>query len=400
MLALGLGCIWFARKGGEPDDWKSFNPENHAKQIRAALESVDNVSNVKISGTPSAIRVPSFNRDLERTNFFPQFVALRIEFDIFFPQRLQVKYALRGTGSSVENFHVEIISTFSMPIAAISYPIAVSKESIEKFSPSSAVVFIRKYLAEKLMNHSDIDFQILGPSPFHADIFLERAESQEIVLEEVNPSSRGYRTLYARLPCNSAEELTEKFVEQYREILGSFYNVVGMRNVSMFATSKAVRLAKTLVSDRTEESFIKRLQRRYSERSIVDSVFDAILRDRLNGIRVERYLAKLRRDGLLEPENYFVRAIKREVDDLYRAPNDDIKLLLQITEDRRRGYFSNLSTLLSGIAGGLLGAAVGAYLTILLSGHASTASMPAISNLTSSTNGTTLVPTGQRPHPK
>lgn len=56
----------------------------------------------------------------------------------------------------------------------------------------------------------------------------------------------------------------------------------------------------------------------------------------------------------------FYRFIEREAQDNERIPDEDIRELLIMIEERRRGYFQNVATLASGLAGGLIGAIFGA----------------------------------------
>lgn len=56
MEAVGLGCFWFARTSAAmANDPEKYFPGDHLEDIRSALESVDNISNVEIIGDGSTI---------------------------------------------------------------------------------------------------------------------------------------------------------------------------------------------------------------------------------------------------------------------------------------------------------------------------------------------------------
>ena len=57
MEAVGIGCIWFARRddADEEIDVGDFVPSAHVADVRRALESLDSVTNLKIEGNENRI---------------------------------------------------------------------------------------------------------------------------------------------------------------------------------------------------------------------------------------------------------------------------------------------------------------------------------------------------------
>jgi hypothetical protein len=87
----------------------------------------------------------------------------------------------------------------------------------------------------------------------------------------------------------------------------------------------------------------------------------------MNQVATERFMSEINDDENISPTSIFYRFIEREAQDNERIPDEDIRELLIMIEERRRGYFQNVATLASGLAGGLIGAIFGASLTFALS---------------------------------
>ena len=71
---------------------------------------------------------------------------------VFLPDRLKEKYGVgRGLGPvDVEYFQVLTLYERGLPVTYVTYDIESPKDKLRQHSPSTAVVFIRKYLEEKL----------------------------------------------------------------------------------------------------------------------------------------------------------------------------------------------------------------------------------------------------------
>jgi hypothetical protein len=97
---------------------------------------------------------------MRKESFFPIYCDVLVPFDIFMPSRLQQKYS--STIPVVETFRVKLMYDDGMPVVDINYTVDVGKNQARMFSPSTAIVFVRKYLEDKLKDHPTIEFQTLG----------------------------------------------------------------------------------------------------------------------------------------------------------------------------------------------------------------------------------------------
>ena len=90
----------------------------------------------------------------------------------------------------------------TMPVVYIHYSVDGRKNEARRLSQSTAIVYVRKYLEDKLNDHPTVEFQMLGPSPFHADILVDEPEvdsngnTDRSGQEDLTEPGDGYRTLF------------------------------------------------------------------------------------------------------------------------------------------------------------------------------------------------------------
>jgi hypothetical protein len=360
MEVVGLGCFWFARRASTTN--VDERPSEHLKHIKLALESVDNVSNVVVTGEGKFTFDPDDEGESE--NYYPIYGDVVLTFNIFVPERLQRKYTLDESIENVNNFHVLLCYERTMPVAYVHYTVQSEELRSGDFSPSTAVVFIRKYLAEKLEHHPTVEFQCLGPSPFHADILLAvpRQKDGTTTAKDLSSAGQGYRTLYFPTKSNRPDAAVAQFVDEYHPLLSTFYSAVRRGNLSRRLRAKVINGAVELMEPIRTANPWKRLQHWRGYRPRIDAVFESLLAEKMNRVEMSNFCAELRQDEEIDPANLFFRFIEGEIRPLPEFPDEDIRELLIMLEERRRGYFQNTATLFAGLAGGILGAALGAAL--------------------------------------
>lgn len=371
MEAVGLSCWWFASRGGK-DEFEKFDPKGHIAEIKAALESVDSLSNVKVQGDEHTIAgLWAYNDDDEYYNFFPLFASLIIAFDLFLPKRVQEKYnAFEISLDNVETFHIKLICKGVMPVAYIHYSVQGAEPQVDDYSPSRGAMIVRKYLEDKLGSHPKIEFQSLGPSPFHADVFLAEAVQGEKVEPKDLSTTSGYRTFYFPSASGRSSGQIAEFIDRYHATIAAFYTVVRNRNyrnrLSQAVTDGAMDLLQPPITSGRWATF--QYWRAFRQR--IDDVFEALLQEKINRVRQIRLTTEIEVDDeKIERESLFYPFVQRELRQSGVLPDEDIRELLVMLEDRRRGYFENAATLFSGLAGGILGALLGAALTFGLTYH-------------------------------
>jgi hypothetical protein len=381
MEAIGIGCLWFARRSRA--DPKTFDPSKHVKDIRRALEGIDSISNLKIKGEASFYSGSWSLADDQRENFFPIFAHLEISFDIFLPARVQQKYTLRDPGDAVEALKVKIFYKSRMPVMYVHYPVTGGVADCRRLSPSTAIVAVRKYLDEKLKDDPEVQVQMLGPSPFHANIYLgpDTEENTSKCLDLTHPGD-GYGTFYFSMSPESAADQFILFVETYNHTLSSFYLVVRLRNHSSILATEVIDATQELLEPPSGGVILSfNYWRAFKGR--IDPAFQSLLREKMNRLSQARTLNALMQDDRLRTESPFIPYIEREIADANLIPDEDVREILLMLEQRRQGYFGRATTLFAGLLGGILGALVGAALTLAVSSKAeikSVSKKPSISS--------------------
>jgi hypothetical protein len=357
---------------------------------------LESVTNLEINGNENRLTgIWGLEDNTEDNIFYPMFSSLVIRFNIIVPLRFQEKYTLGGrTADGVETFHVRVIYQGSMPVTYIHYTVKGGEEEARNYSPSTAVVVVRKFLEEKLEGHPTVLFQTLGPSPFHADIFVDQITptTMEIAKDLTLPGD-GYRTLYFRSAEKSSGARIADFASKHQGGLAAFYMLVRLRNHAHRLRRSVTDGALDLLQPPEQKGRWAAFQHWRGYRERIDAVFEALLQEKLNRVAQDRSEADLNKDDTVERSSLFYQFIERELSETTQMPDEDIRELLIMLEERRRGYFENLSTLVSGLIGGLLGAALGAFLTFGLADH--TSGKPVQANPASNNAGPNITPNVQ-----
>jgi hypothetical protein len=373
MEAVGIGCIWFARRDDEDEqiDVGDFVPSAHVADIRRALESLDSITNLKIEGNENRITgVWGLEDDTEDQTFFPMFSSLVIRFDLLIPRRSHEKYTWAGRKADVETFHVRVVYEGSMPVAYIHYTVHGGEDNIYDYSPSTAVVVVRKFLEERLQDHPVVLFQILGPSPCHADVFVDTlTAANSEAAKDLSVIGAGYRALFFRVNAKPPEKQIDQLISEHNDVLAAFYMIVRLRNHARALRETVTDGALDLLQPPEQSGRWAALRHWRGYRERIDAVFEALLREKLNRVAQDRYEAGIHANEQVDTSSLFYPFIEREISDPTQMPDEDIRELLVMLEERRRGYFENASTLVSGLVGGLLGATLGAFLTFGLADH-------------------------------
>ncbi|SHH37736.1 hypothetical protein SAMN05444169_7141 [Bradyrhizobium erythrophlei] len=369
MEAVGISCWWFASR--DRDLEKTFDPTSHVAEIKRAPKSVENLSNLTIEADENFIAIPGDDENSEYNKFFPLFHSLYIGFDIFLPVRVQQKYnPLDFRLDAVENFCVKIICKRPMPVAHIHYTVAGGEADVNDFSPSTAAMIVRQYLEEKLRDNTKVDFQSLGPSPFHGDIFLDQSPQGGAIEapKDLTKPGSGYRTLYFPTVAIKPNAQLAELVAKNHGTRRAFYTVIRRRNYAQRLARAVTDGSLELLRPPERTGRWATFQHWRGYRARVDEVFTALLNEKMNRVSQGQLALEIEEDETILRSGPLYHLLER-TRDAAQMPDEDIRELLVMLEERRRGYFENVATLFSGLVGGVLGAALGAALTFGLADH-------------------------------
>lgn len=105
-----------------------------------------------------------------------------IGFEVYIPFRIQKQLWERVWKTALplktytERFKISLHHTYYFPVTFIE-PVNTSQES----TPSQAVTIVRDFLKQKFKNSKSdyIQFEFLGPSPFHANFYIQPGETKD-----------------------------------------------------------------------------------------------------------------------------------------------------------------------------------------------------------------------------
>ncbi|MBB4141905.1 hypothetical protein [Rhizobium rhizoryzae] len=154
-----------------------------------------------------------------------------LSFNIMIPHRLQVELlsGWRGPLRS-ENFKVTLFHYEGMPIAIV-------KPELLEESPSIAVSMIWKHIRRNWTS-AEIQFSMLGPSPFHGDFFVH--SDDEPVEKLIYSEQYGYDRIDIYVPTSVNKEMIEDFIiYRIRKDISLYYYLINRRNI-MFDSFRGI----------------------------------------------------------------------------------------------------------------------------------------------------------------
>ena len=175
----------------------------------------------------------TFENLIESYHFFPFPGAfIEITFTLFLPERIQknFKQNLKFLDTSCERFKVRLHYPYYFPITIVE---ALNDDP--EYEPSNGVILCREFLDNCFRDseETEIIFETLGPSPFHADFFLIPSEKKELHRFDFERTpSHGYDRIVFRYNPDDFDDVEETFQDLIYHLdsqLGFFYRVVHSR---------------------------------------------------------------------------------------------------------------------------------------------------------------------------
>lgn len=223
--AFGVGCFHFGYRKVSPFE---FSTLQYIEDVRAALASLPSLSELAISfdeAFAGSLVVTDELSSLQDGEIFPRVMRLEISFTIFIPHRVQAELFPDEPGAmrtTTETFRIKLKDSYHGPATFVE-----CVDSAEGCSPSDSVRLLRVYLKREFAKLSTpVVFESLGPSPFHANFYLQPSETEdhEILMEEIK--HRGYNDLVFKYSdAASADEVLEFLYDELSDELGLFYDI-------------------------------------------------------------------------------------------------------------------------------------------------------------------------------
>lgn len=373
-LSFGIGCFHFGVKKTPPF---KFEGSEYIENLRGCLESISNVDKITIACDEEFKNV-SFDIEEKLPNigtgpsFFPRPNFMDIEFEVYIPSRIQAELLeerrVELLRTFTENFKVSIHYTYHFPVTFVQ-PLRPS----EKNSPSESVQIIREFLKQKLESSGDeyIQFECLGPSPFHVDCYIRSGESEcaskgDWKFEAKRLSKKGYDDMifnFDQEMFGEASEAMDVIMEDTGDELGFFYNVVQSEVERMFDWEPLQDSVTKLVGIQRMNGIKGIWKRAFVRSKLINENFPNIAEFEGNDIYVQNIIQKDYRNIYLDRKNeYFRYYVDNQIKERFIYPTKEMHQLISFFESRRAKSVEVFVVLISAILGG----SIGALLTILL----------------------------------
>ena len=346
--SFGVGCFHFASQRIAEE----LTQEVYVADLKTFFLSDKLISNLEIiadeaiiiaDNTPDALTADIS----ESEDIYPFVQKLLIRFDIHVPRRVQEDYVHPWRERfSQEDFTVEIDYSHSPPVTFV--------WSRENDNPSAIVSVLWKHFGGSSSSNEPIKFQMIGPSPFHADFQVHRTQSKELTAELIK--KRGYDDVTITIPDKMEDDHISEVVRyRFCEELSIFY-WIEINQRKLYREFIAIRADIEAASE--YEGAIERIWKRIvPDRSIYDLA-----------IKLERYILDV--EGFIEAAKerirYFERgfgdiiieeAIDRKIEEIRSIPvsrYSNIVLLLRENLNNRRTNYAVVTAALLGALAALL----------------------------------------------
>jgi hypothetical protein len=237
MKSFGVGCFHFSIK---KNNTNTITVKEYISEVVRSLEKLSTISDIEYfydeSLKDEELDLSESTSMQDGQHCFPCIPFLNLSFNIYIPKRIQasvINEEVEYIDTETENFKVNFINAWHGPLTFIE----CSQASVET-SASTAIQIVREYLIKEydlLDTFLFLDF--IGPSPFHADFFLncemksQGEHGDKFTLEHVKKP--GYDQLnfnYNQHAFDTEDNALESLYRALRDEISFFYSLHCMRS--------------------------------------------------------------------------------------------------------------------------------------------------------------------------
>ncbi len=362
MKYFAIGCFHFSIK----KDIKC-SISQYIQEIEIALNLLPSISELVISyneDEDDSIIDCSYTGDSPLNNcgiFCPRIEDLNIDFNIYIPYRIQK--TLLGYTMDTENFIVRMRDAYFAPFTIVECVNGSTNDA------SSAVVLIREFIVNEFSKlQLKINFEILGPSPFHADCTLSLASgipienkdcsTEELLFDVSIKTKRGYDEIsfLYRIGDTDEDNIMDTIAQEISNEIGFFYYVIAEERQRSLRWEILMGDIMHLLEVDNIPRYKKILKKYKNIKNIIQDIvfFKAFYLASVNSI--SSHYRAIYKDGL--QTNYFKDYIDNEIKDMSVYPVDDIYQLANFTFNKESKVFELFVVFLAAVSGGLIGAII------------------------------------------
>ena len=362
ITTFGIGCFHLSMKLEPP---YRLRPLQYAETLETLLSDLDTVGSFSVS--PSTL---ASSEDLTLTEhalsilyeagWLPDCIDT-VEFSLRIPQRVQrnIIEAIDGrdyswSGLGTEHFMVRTQYFYYGPVTIVE---CLDVDDSQHDDASQAVVVVREYLKRKLAEaETDIQIEVVGPSPFHADfcVFENEGKGTHVEYEE----KRGYDRIRLHLPSYVSERHTEWILNWMGDLLSFYYHLIRLDNWQMKQWAKVDKAWHSLNDPSGSGTWSKRVGVSIGRRRAIGNLVDRVLMFRAE-VLWSQQVAYSAKKGLQTDEgpDFLDRKVDDAFEETFRGyPTSEVLELAKFYETRDAKWRDRAYVLLAAVMGGGIGA--------------------------------------------
>jgi len=262
IIPFGIGCFNFGIKRLPPF---KLTGKQYIADLKSSLELIPNISDIKINVDERFesidIEVTEPIKSIEDGfGFFPPLSVMssfRLQFNIYIPFRIQKELYFGKVRANTENFRVYTEIAYHFIVTYIEL-----LNSKDNCSPSDGVIVIREFLKKQFKKtKSNIRFECLGPSPFHADFFIKPGRDKDSGkyrkgLHSEKIEKRGYNLFnfyYDSSYFSDTTDLTQDVFKLLLDEVSLYYNIVLHDNLKNLGWEKLETILDDIIDIKTKK---------------------------------------------------------------------------------------------------------------------------------------------------
>jgi hypothetical protein len=377
-ILFGVGCYHFGLKKAIAP---RMNGGDYIRELRKVLESIPNANNIKISASEDFETELVIEADEpissmgDGVDFFPPSSSdLEFSFELYIPERIQKNLFPISPRISLptENFLVQIRDAIHFSVTFIEL-----LNPTEECNPSDAVVVVREFLERHFSEIKSelIEFESLGPSPFHSNFYLfdnKTRKSKSGALEYygfdvVHIPNKGYDTInfyFDKKIYSDLEEAKDALFFQLSDELGLFYRAIHANALQIDHWESIEELLEELI-ERSKAKGIKAALEKFTQtdkqiQNLVVELSEFESNQIFNSFSIKSSYQNFMREGI---KPCLDTQIKEAMENIPVYPTSQVREVITLLENRRSKTIDNFIVLISAVLGGI----IGAILTLLVS---------------------------------
>lgn len=361
MKAFGVGCFNFGIRYKSPF---IFETNSHVKNIETALKKIPAIDEISISHDEDlsySIPISKAPDNLSNGENFPQISFLRVEFNIYIPARIQSDL-LGEQGihklTKTEKFKVYFLDSYHGPVSFVE-----CLDATHGCDPSSAVQVVREFLKSEFKKiDSEVDFECIGPSPFHVDFFIHPNENvtSKISTEEVH--QKGYNIInfnYNKNLFENEEEVISYVFDEIEDELSLFYAIIRENILQMRSWGEIECKLHKLTEMEVNKNWISKIKNTYYSYHLRKTLINSLYKFKAGNELYKHNIDEWIYDVYGKSVNVYLKTyIESRSNRNSHYPVDAVCEWIKNIEDRSIKYFEISVSFSSAIIGGVIGSMI------------------------------------------